>query len=449
MSGVVAQGGRGWTAAAEVPATALRGAALAGAAGLVLLLGVLGGWAATTVIAGAVVAHGQTVAEGRTKVVQHQDGGIVSAILVENGDRVAEGDLLLRLDPTTVALNLDVARTRLAAALAERARLLAEQAGAGTLDLTPPPLPPAVLARPLDLDAHEAGQRRILEARAALLDGGRARLAETLEQLDRQAEGLRGQVEAAREQLALLDGEVESQERLVEQGLARQSALSEARRARAALAGDLASQEAEIGRIAVQKRDAELATLQEEGAFRERVATDLREVTDEVEELVLEIVTRQAQLDRMEVRAPAAGVVHELAVTTVGGVVAPGATLLQIVPQDGPAEFELRVSPSAVDQVEVGQEADLVLSGLDRQTTPRLLGRVVTVSAAAIPDPQTGHPFFRVEVDVTPEEVARLGPEATLIPGMPVEAFLRTGDRTVLSYLLHPLVAHMRRAFRD
>lgn len=431
------------------PVTGIRGVGLAGAVALITLVGVLGGWAATTVISGAVVASGQTVVEGRSKIVQHQGGGIVASIAVQNGDVVEAGDLLVTLDPTVVALNLDTGRTRLAAALALRARLLAEQSGAETIDFTAPPLPEAVTARPLKTASHEAGQREIFAARAETLRGSRARLVETLSQLDQQIAGFQGQIDAADEQLGYLDAEITVQRSLVDQGLSRQSQMSELQRSRADLAGRRAAHLSEVARLEIAKRDAELVTLQEERALREEVVTTLREVTDEIDELTLQIVTQQAELDRMEIRAPAAGVVHELQITTVGGVVAPGETLLEIVPQGGAAEFEVRVTPASIDQVHPGQTAEIVLPGLDQRETPRLTAQVVTVSAAAIPDPQTGLSFYRVDLSVTPEEIARLPAGSALVPGMPVEAYLQTGDRTVLSYLMQPITSHLRHAFRE
>lgn len=436
------------TLTAPLPSADLRRPARIGALATLLLVGVLGGWASTTVIGGAVIAQGQAMVEGRAKVVQHPDGGRVAAIAVQDGDRVAQGDLLLSLDPDLVATGLDIARTRLAAALALKSRLQAEQAGASTVSFAYPSLPAAVTREPLDTAGQEARQTEIFAARREMLLSARDRLAETLLQHDAQIDGLRGQIAAADEQKALLEAEIDSQQDLVSGGLTRQSALNTLLRNRAELSGRRAGLIADIARLEITKRDAELATKQSEYGFREEVATALRDATAESEELILEIVTRQGQLDRMEIRAPVAGIVHELQVSTVGGVVAPGDTLVQIVPLDEAMEFEVLIDPASIDQVHPGQTAELVLPGFDRQTTPRLNAHVTRVSPAAIADPQTGRSFYRADVAVTPAELARLG-DLTLLPGMPVEAYLGTGDRTVLAYLLHPITSHIRRAFRE
>lgn len=433
---------------AHRPAVDLRRPARIGLAAVFLLLGVVGGWAATTVIGGAVIAQGEAMVAGRAKVVQHPDGGTIAAIAVADGDLVEEGDILLALDPDVVAAGLAIARARLAAALALVARLEAEHAKREELVFAYPDLPEAVTRTPLATGPQESRQREIFAARARMVRSTWERLDETLLQYDAQIEGLRGQIAAADTQIDVIAAEIEAQEGLVAGGLARQSALNELLRGRAEIAGRRAAYVADIARLEIAKRDSALATEQTEYGFREEVATALRDVSAEIDELILEIVTRQGQLDRMEIRAPIGGIVHEMQVGTVGGVVAPGDTLMQIVPLDEAMEFEVRVEPAAIDQIHHGQPAEIVLAAFDRQTTPRLAARVSRVSPAAIVDPQTGRSFYRVELTVAPAELLRLG-EVALVPGMPVEAYLATGERTVLAYLLQPITTHLRRTFRE
>ena len=319
----------------------------AGLLAFVLLGASVGGWAGTTSISGAVVAPGTAMVLGHAKVIQHPDGGTIASIAVENGDSVAKGDVLFTLDPTLVSLNLDIARTRLAAALALKARLEAERQGVTeieTLDFTPSGLPASVAARPLDLSVEAEGQREIFAARAAVLAGGRARLAEALVQYDEQITGAEAQRRATTAQAELLQEQIATQQSLVAQGLARTSQLSDLRRALADIDGRSAAFDAEIQQLQTAKRDAEIETEQTERAFREGVVTELRKVTGEIDELTLEIVTRQGELDRMVVRAPDAGIVHEMTLTTVGGVVQPGAVLMQIVPQDRGLAFEVQIA---------------------------------------------------------------------------------------------------------
>ncbi|EEB82644.1 HlyD family secretion protein [Roseobacter sp. GAI101] len=179
------------------------------------------------------------------------------------------------------------------------------------------------------------------------------------------------------------------------------------------------------------------------------MVTDLRDVTLEIEELALSIVTRQAQLERTDIRAPSDGVVHELQVTTLGGVIAPGGTLLDIVPQNAGYEFEVRVPPQSIDRVRPNQRAQVVFSAFDQQTTPKLVGHVRAISPEAVDDRQSGQSFYRVSLEVPQKELSRLPETAHLLPGMPVEAFLETQERTVLSYLTEPITTHLRRGFRE
>lgn len=422
----------------------MRKPGLIGAVGLVVLVGVLGLWALTTVIGGAVIASGQAMVQGSSKQVQSLDGGIIAQIAVENGDIVQQGDLLVQLDPTLLQINLEIAENRLAAALAQQARLRAEQLGARSLEFTYPALP---FAHP-DTTPHEAGQREIFAARAAVIDGGREQLAEAFLQFENQRRGIEGQISATQSQIDLLGEDLGNLRDLVGQGLARQSQLSELQRAEADLIGRMATLEADLARLTNARRNSELATLQTERGFMEGVVTELREVTTLIEELTLEIATQTAQLERIDIRAPVTGIVHEMQVTTLGGVVSPGETLLQVVPLGEGMEFELQVDPMSIDQVHPGQAGRVMIASFDPQSTPQLEAHVTTVSPGVITDPATGRSFYRVGLSVTPAELERLG-EVILMPGMPVEAFLETGDRSVLAYLLQPLSSNLRRAFRE
>lgn len=428
----------------EAPKASARAAIIAGLVGFGVLLGVIGTWATLTVISGAVIATGQTLVQGKPKLVQSLDGGIVSAIAVQNGDQVHEGQLLLRLDDSLVRVNLDIARNRLAAALALKARLEAEQQGLAAPVFDYPDLP----FPPLDTARDEEGQRQIFSARAEVRAGQRARLKETVSQHEARITGMRAQIAAKRDQLSYLEKDLDSISTLIEQGLARQNQLNELLRGQSDLLGQIAGLSADLAATLTAIHDAELETLQQEHAFKEEVVTDLRAVTGEIEELALEVATRSTQLDRTEIRAPTDGMVHELQMTTIGGVVSPGATILEVVPLDLGLDFELRIDPRAIEQVYPGQPAQLMISSLDPKSAPRLKGQVTTVSPGVVSDPMTGQQFYRASLQVAPEELARLG-DVALMPGMPVEAYLETGDRTILAYLLHPLTMHLRRAFRE
>lgn len=431
------------------PKTGLSRLFIAGALGIFALVGVLGGWAVMTTISGAVVASGTVDVAGKPKTVQSLDGGVLAEIAVSNGDTVRKGEILARLDPTLLQINLDIAHNRLVAALALRARLEAEHTSASEVMFDYADMPDTIRALSLDTARAEAGQRIIFAARAEMLHGGRDRLAGALEDINTQTDGVTGQIAASEKQLEYLETDLTNVRALLAKGLARQDRLTELQRMQAGIFGELAGRRADLARLNNSRREVELTTLQDERSFREQVVTDLRATTTEIEELVLQIVTHRAQLDRVDIRAPTDGIVHELQVTTLGGVIAPGGTLLDIIPQDSGFDFEVRVDPRSINQVRENQTAKIVLSAFDPQTTPQLEGRVHAISPEAVKDQQTGQPFYRVSVDVSRDQLARLPQSAALIPGMPVEAYLQTEDRSVMSYLVAPMRDHLRRAFRE
>ncbi len=423
----------------------VRLASLAGAALLALLIL----WAALTQISGAVIVEGKAVVSGQPRDLQHLDGGIVTAIHVRNGDVVQAGQVLMELDPTLLKVNLDIARNRLAEDLAQKARLTAEQLGAPPPDVAAAAaLPEAVHLGVRDLAGPVAGQAQIMAARAEVLAGQRDRLTEKTAQFDNQAAGLDAVIASQQEQLSYLDRDIANKEKLAASGLLREGQLLDAKRIRADLLGQIASYRSERAGIANAVRDAGIGVAQEERQFHEQVVTDLGEVTEEIGELVLQIVTTQKQLDRVEIRAPVTGIVHELKVTTLGGVIPAGQTVGQIVPTGEGMEFEMRLPARSADGVHPGQTARLKLTALDPRRTPELKGTVARISPTSITDEQTRQSFYRVAITVPPDELARLQHEA-LLPGMPVEGFLETGQRSVLDWLVQPLAAHMGGAFRE
>lgn len=424
--------------------TSIKGATRLGVVATALLFGILMSWAALSVVGGAVISQGQAVVRGKPQVVQQLDGGVVSEILVKTGDKVQAGEVLLRLDPTVPALNLAISEGRLAEALARHARLKAESLGLDVPDFTYAALP---FPTP-DTKAHEQGQLQIFNARAEMQSGVQAQLRERLAEVDTQIISITTQKSAAQDKLASIDADLANIEQLTESGLARKSQLSELQRARSDLLAQLAGIDAQIAQARTAGRDAELETLQTQRGFREEVLTDLRTATAEIDELTLDIVSRRAQLDRVDIRAPATGIVHEMQVATTGAVIAPGAVLLEIIPLEQGLLFEVRVDPRQIDEVYPGQEAEVKIASFDPQTTPRLVAAVESVSPAAILDARTGANYYRITLEVSAAELARMG-DVSLVPGMPIEAFLKTKDRTVLDYLLQPLRHHLDYAMRE
>jgi len=398
-------------------------------------------------ISSAVVAPGRVVVQGNPRPVQSLDGGIVNEIRVQNGDRVDAGEVLVRLDPTLLNITRDIVRGRLAELIARRARLEAEERqldDVATPQITDMPLGLDVAA----LTRHLIGQREIFRSRRLVLAGQKAQLMERIQQYGAQISGIEAQTEAASAQVAFVTREVNNLQILYDQGLTPESRLLELQGRQAGLLGQIALYGSELAGARNSIRDAELKIVQGEREFNEQAVTQLREVTAQIDENTLELARVAETLARLDVRAPVAGVVHEIQAWASGGVVPPKETILTIIPVSGGLEFELRVPPESIDTVYVGQEARIRFPSFDQRSTPELTGRISVISPDSVTDRTTGRAFYRVEVVIARDELTRLG-AAELIPGMPVEAFLRTGERSILSFLTKPLMDQISYTFRE
>ena len=407
-----------------------------------LVIGFL--WMQNTMISGAVIAQGQAVVSGKPKKVQSLDGGIVSEIFVEDGDSVRAGDVLVKLDPTLLLINQDMYRNRLAEVTARQSRLEAEYLGEPVIT----PLPPLEQLKGISLDRHYIGQQTVFEARREVLEGKKEQLDERILQFGNQNDGLNGQIKSVDDQLGYVKKELDSLQALNNEGLARESQVLELQRTQSGLLGQKSQLQSELARIQNSIRDTQLEILQSNRTFKETVVTELREATATRDELILQLATVEKQLERVDILAPTDGIIHEMQVFTVGGVVAPQATIVQVIPQSEGVEFELRVDPKAVDQIFVGQKAKVSFPSFDMRTIPEIFGTLSEVPPSTVTDPTTGQSYYRVGLSVPPEGLALLG-NVDLIPGMPIEAFLETGERSVFSYLTKPLMDQLSRAFRE
>lgn len=427
-----------------IPRMAVRGVGRIGLIGSVVLFTGFAGWAWATEIGGAVIAAGSVVVSGKTKVVQHADGGVVEEILVADGESVAAGEVLLRLDDTTLRANLEIYRARLADLLAKRARLEAERGEAGAIAFRE--VPPILAGT--DIETAREGQRQIFEARRELRAVREEQLGEAVAQFANQIAGVEALAASKREQLAYLEEELSAAESLREKRLVLSSQVLELQKGKSDLLGQIAEHESELARIRNSIRDKELEVLSLGRQQREAAVAELHEAVIQSHEIVQQIASTEEQLARVEIRAPVNGLVHEMQIATVGGVVPPGGAILEIVPSGENLAFEVRVDPVSVDQVHLGQTATARFTAFNQRTTPELVATVAGVSPNAVTDEATGLSYYRVRLDVSEDELARLG-AVDLIPGMPVEAHLQTGDRTVLSYLAKPLADQMAQAFRE
>lgn len=417
--------------------------------GLFAVLGLSGGlvvWAAVTPISGAVVAPGMLVVLDNAKRVQHPEGGIVARLLVRNEDWVAQGQLLAVLDQTAIAASLQISEAQLREAFAKEARLLAEVENQSSLAPSSAALgmfPLSDLKTVLDLE------QRVLTARRDTKAGRIDQLGEQIVQLERQREGLQLQKLAIERQIAVIQGEIADFDRLYDQQLIAVSRGT-------ALEKELASAEGDLGRVVAALAEslavAAERALQIEQVEHEYLTTalaELQEARGVIAEAGQRRIADRDRLARTEIRAPHTGVVQESVLHTVGGVAVAGETLMLIVPTEDPLLVSVRIGPTDIDKVALGQDAILRFSGLDRRTTPELVASVSSIAPDASQDQATGQLFYTVRIEIPDEQLARIPQGTTLVPGMPVEALMQTDDRTVLSYLIQPVSDQLANALKE
>ena len=416
-----------------------------GLAVVAILAGGLGGFSATQQFSGALIAPGQIVVESNVKKVQHPTGGVVGEVRARDGDRVKAGDIVVRLDDTVTKANLAIVTKNLDAALARAARLEAEQRGFDKIKF-----PPQLLARAEDPGAAAvmASETKLFEVRVNGRVGQKAQLRERITQLNDEIAGLTAQEKAKDQESALVEKELAGVRQLYEQRLVQLSRLTTLERDAARLNGERAQYIAAMAQAKGKITETELQIIQVDKDMVSEVSKDLREANDKIGELIERKVTAEDQLRRVDIRAPQDGIVEQSNVHTVGGVITAGDTLMLIVPQTDDLQVEAKVNPQDIDKLQVGQQTLLRLSAFNQRTTPELNGVVSRVSPDVNTDQRTGQSYYTIRVSMPPEEIARLG-EVKLIPGMPVEAFVQTGERTLLSYLMKPLSDQLMRAFRE
>jgi HlyD family secretion protein len=415
-------------------------------AGLLLLAALIlgiGGWLILAELSGAVVAPGTLVVFGKPKTVQHLEGGIVAAILVRDGDRVAKGEVVARLDDTQLKASHAMLLAGWAEAVARRDRLIAERDRLPAILLTEPEKHAAAL-----LAEARAGQQRLFAARADARNGQVAQLAKRIALHRQQIAARRSQQVFLSNQTAFLHEELSGLRILKEKGLARNTQLLGLERQREQLAGGLDKLRSEIEEIGKTIEETRLRILQIDRDHQQAVLAELRETSQEISELAQQLAAIRDQLGRVEIRAPVGGIIHQLGIFTEGGVVAPGEALMQVVPVTENLIIEVKVEPQHIDQLRIGQPVVLRFSAFNQRTTPELNGTVATISADLVSVAETGLSYFLVRIALAKEEARRLAGRR-LHPGMPVEAFIRTEDRTALSYLLKPLTDQIMRAFRE
>lgn len=419
---------------------------LAGLAVIVLVLGGTAVWAARTEISGAVVSSGLVVVESKVKKVQHPTGGVVAEITVKNGSKVKAGDLLVRLDETVSRANLQVITKQLDELVMREARLEAERDGSSTITL-----PESYHGRESEPDIAKriAGETFFFKSRRESLDGQKEQLGERVLQLKEEITGLDRQIKSKKSEIEIVQRELKGVAELEKLKLVTTMRVNQLRRDATRLEGELGQLESAAAQAKGRIAEIGVEMIRIDQEFRTSIIQELRDNTAQQAELIERRVAAEDQLKRIDIRAPQSGVVHELEVNTVGGVINQAETLMLIVPEGEELTVEARIATHDIDQVLNGDKTAFVrFSAFDTHKTPELNGNIVSVSADLTIDQMTGVPYYLARISIPRAELAKLK-QKRLVPGMPAEIYVRTQNRTVLSYLFKPIEDQMERAFRE
>lgn len=422
------------------------GAIITGLVALLILFGGFGVWAWSAQIAGAVVASGQVEVEQRRQVVQHPDGGVVSEILVSEGETVTAGQPLILLDGTMLKSELAIVEGQYFEMLARRGRMEAERADIDQITF-PPELIDAAKTNPV-LTTLMSGQENLFFARKDTLTQSLGQMTKQSEQVSSQITGIDAQMQALQTQFGFIQEELKSQRSLLEKGLAQASRVLALERETARLNGQMGEITANRAQAVTRLTEIDLSKLEKSAERRQTAETELRDLGYRELELAERRRGLREQIARLDIRAPVSGIVQELVVTTPRSVIRPAEPILFIIPQDRPLVISAKIATINIDEIVPGQEVVLRFSAFSSRTTPEIDGVLSRISPDILIDEATRAPYYRAEVTIPPEQIRKLG-EQTLVPGMPVEVYIQTGKRSPLAYLLKPLSDYFTRAFRE
>lgn len=424
----------------------VRGLIVAAYMALFILIVVLGGLSMTISIAGAVVTPGRLVVASYPKPIQHLKGGTVEKLLVSNGEKVKAGQLLIRLDDTQTKANLGVVQKRLNELNLRAARLIAEENGSESI-VFPDDLEKQAAHDPA-IAQQMSGEERLFDARRLSQARRKDQLAERIAQYEQQIEGLQAQVEGKRKEIALIDKETSGVNALVDQQLLSVTRLHDLQSQQARLEGELGGLISSIAETKGKITETELQRMQVDDDIKSQAASDLRDAQAQIAEYKERKIAADDDLDDIDIRAPQDGIVQGLAVHATRAVIGAGTPIMTIVPVQDNLLAEVRIAPQDIDQVKQGQKTMLRFSAFSQRTTPEISGHVVQISPDLTLDQKTGAGFYLARVAPDTNELSKLG-AVKLVPGMPVEAFIQTGYRTIISYLLKPATDQISHAFKE
>lgn len=413
-----------------------------GMAVLISTVGVLGTWSYLAPIASSAAAPGFVTVKSHSKTVQHLDGGIVKELIAKDGDIVKEGDLLLVLDGTDIKAQAEILRGQQITLSAQLARLAAERDRLGSI-VYPKDL--QNLNDPRIVEARQ-GENQIFNARKTAHDGEVSVLNQRISQLSSRIQGLQGQKTSKQHLNSSYTEEARDLKELLAEGYADKQRLRDMERSMTSTTGEIASLSSEIASSEMQIGETRLQIMQIQKQFQEEVADKFGEIQAQLYDVNQRLTATIDKVNRIQIKSPAAGRVMGMSIYTVGGVISPGRPILDIVPQGEELVVEARVSPMDIDRVHVGLVAEVRFSAFKQAITPKTEGKLIGLSADKITDERTGQPYYTAKIELTPESYTKLG-ELELVPGMPADVLINTGERTVFEYLMQPISNAFARAF--
>lgn len=432
----------------ETPALShtTRGPMLAGAAICLAFFGGLATWSALAPLASSAMGPGIVSPDGSRRTVQHLEGGIVEKLLVTDGSKVEAGDQLVVLEDKAARAAHELAMVQTRQFAAVEARLLAERTGS-----TEPRFPAELLDRANEPEVAILlrTQRQLMEQRQGALSQRKTLLQQKITQIAEEITGLNAQITSQTRQLALIAEETKGVQQLVDKGLERKPRLLALQRQQAEIAGLRATNQSAIARAYQSIGEAEQQIITLDAERQEDISTQLAQVTNELASARERLGAAADVLRRTVITAPVSGTIVQLKSRTIGGVVSAGQPILDIVPRDDELLIDARIAPTDIDVVHPGLSAQIVLSAYKQRNLPRIDGRVRSVSADRIIDPQTNNPYYLVRIEVDPEQLKKIDPDIQLTPGMPAEAMVMTGTRTALQYLTQPFIDSLRRSMQE
>jgi len=421
----------------------IRSRVFVGSLAIILLVGGFGGWAATTDLSGAVVGQGQVMVDKDLRAIQHLDGGIIRSIEIKKGDTVAEGQTLIRLDDTQLKAEGQIIAGQFLDLLAKRQRLLAERDGATEMV-------PGAAQFGIDLTNTPsfAEELRLFNGNRDTRESQLAQLKQGLLQANEELNSLQSQEKSNAQELSLVQVEATKVASLHDKGLIDNSRVYSNARDLNKIKGEHDQLTANIAKAKAHNSELELQKKNLDQTARTEAQKQLSDLEPRIAELAERKSANADRMTRMEIRSPVAGIVNEVNVNTIGGVITPAQRLLTLVPQDAKLQVEVKLQPNDIDQVFVGQKAKLKFTAFSSRNTPDIFGTVAFISPATSTDPATGRVFYVTQVEVSGGELGKLG-DKKLMPGMLVETFIQTESRTALSYLFKPFQDQISRAFKE